>query len=112
MAMAGQRVFVIWTHSLFHEAVRQLLRHPLIELVGATSDHATAQVEIAESKPDTVIIETPEGNELSSSETMTILREGPRVIRMSLSDNELSVYHRKHQTVADPGDLLRLILDE
>lgn len=110
--MTGQRVFVIWTHSLFHEAVRQLLNHPEIELVGASSDHSTAQAEIAESKPDTVIIETPEGNELSIIETMTILREGPRVIRLSLSDNELSVYHRKNQTVADPGDLLRLVLNQ
>jgi DNA-binding NarL/FixJ family response regulator len=109
--MAGQRVFVIWTHSLFYEAVRQLLRHPQIELVGATSDHTAAPAEIGETKPDMVIIETLEGDELSSTETMNILREGPKVIRLSLSDNELSVYHRQKQTVADPGDLLRLILN-
>lgn len=110
--MAGQRVFVIWTHSLFYEAVRQLLRHPNIELVGATSDHASAPTEIGETRPDTVIIETLEGNELSNTETMTNLREGRRVIRLSLSDNELSVYHRQNQTVGDPSDLLHLILNE
>jgi AmiR/NasT family two-component response regulator len=112
MAMAGQRVFVIWSHSLFYEAVRQLLRHPQIDIVGATSDHSSAHAEIAKAKPDIVIIENPEHDEESSEETITILREGPKVIRLSLSDNELSIYHRQEQTIADAQDLLHLIIQD
>ena len=52
-----RRVFVIWTNPLFFDFVRLLLRHPAIELVGATSDHATSQSEIDRLRPDAVIVE-------------------------------------------------------
>ena len=110
--MPRQRVFVIWTHPLFHDAVRLLLRHPKVEICGDSSDHASAQTAIAMIKPDVVVIETPEGEEQAGAETISILQEGPKVVRLNLSDNELSIYLRQQQTVSDAEELLRLIIED
>ncbi len=109
--MPGRRVFVIWTHPLFHESVRLLLAQSQVEIVGATSDHATAQSEIAALGPDVVIVEQTDGEEQASVETMSILRAGPRVIQLSLADNEISLYQRQQRTAAQADDLVRLITE-
>jgi len=104
-----RRVFVIWTHPLFFDFVRLLLRHPAIELVGATSDHATSQTEIDRLRPDAVIVEKAEEEE-SPNEIVTILRSGPMVIRLSLGTNDLSTYQRKLWTLGRAEDLSQVIL--
>lgn len=106
------KVFVIWTHPLFHDSVRHLLNHPQVELIGANNDHAEAYGEIAEMKPDIVIIETAEGEEQAGAETISILQEGPKVMRLSLADNNLSIYLRQDQVMVKSDDLLRLIIEE
>lgn len=109
-----RRVFVIWTHQLFHESVRLLLNHPEVEWVGETSDHQAAQEEIIKLKPDTILIEEVEEIEGSvPSEEMQILETchwDVRVIGLNLTNNKLSVYHREQRTVRQAEDLLRLIL--
>jgi AmiR/NasT family two-component response regulator len=110
--MAALRVFVVWTHPLFHESVRLLLRHPEVDLVGATSDHNASYSQIVALKPDVVIIEKTEAEEQAETETISILRRGPRVVRLSLADNELSIYQRQHRTVAKAEDLVRVILED
>lgn len=107
--MPGRRVFVIWTHPLFHESVRLLLAQSRVEIVGATSDHAAAQSQIAALGPDVVIVEQANGEAQASVETMSILRAGPRVIQLSLADNEISLYQREQRTAARAEDLVRLI---
>lgn len=108
-----RRVFVVWTHPIFHESVRLLLNHPEVELVGATSDYVAAQHEILGLQPDTVLVEEPGGS--LRAEVMGILEASPwtmRVIGLSLEDNSLSVYHREQRTVAQRDDLLQLVLSE
>lgn len=102
---------MIWTHPLFFDFVRLLLRHPAIELVGATSDHATSQSEIDRLRPDVVIVEKI-GEEEPAGEIMNILRSGPMVIRLSLSTNNLSVYQRKRWDVGKAEELLHVILGD
>ncbi len=112
--MALRRVFVIWTHPLFYESVRLLLQHPDIEWVGATADRAVARSQIARLCPDTILIEEEEGGSVSA-EALNVLDASSadvRVIRLSLADNELKVYHREQRTVAKAEDLLRLIQDK
>ncbi len=106
-----RRVFVIWTNPLFLDFVRLLLRHPAIELVGATSDHATSRREIERLRPDAVIVEKTDGEE-SPGEIVSILRGGPMVFRLGLSTNELSAYQRKRWAVARAEDLLQAILGD
>jgi DNA-binding NarL/FixJ family response regulator len=107
--MPGKRVFVIWTHPLFHDSVRLLLSKSEVEIVGATSDHAAAQNQIAALAPDVVIVEQTDGEEQSSVETISILRAGPQVIRLGLADNEISLYQRERRTAAKADDLVSLI---
>jgi DNA-binding NarL/FixJ family response regulator len=111
--MTARRVFVVWTHPIFRESVRLLLRHPGIEWVGATSDYAAAKDEILSVRPDTVLVEGIAGS--MPTEVMEILEASlwnVRVIGLSLADNELSVYHREHRTVARGEELLRLVLSD
>ena len=111
--MAARRVFLIWTHPIFHDSVRLLLRHPDVEWVGATSDYAAAKDEILSLRPDTVLIEEVKGRVLV--EVMEILRActwNVRVASLSLADNKSTVYHREQRVVGKVDDLLRLILVE
>jgi AmiR/NasT family two-component response regulator len=108
--METRRVFVVWTHPLFYEAVRLLLDDPSIDLVGANPDYAAAHEHIMKLQPDTIIVEEKEGN--LSAEVFAFLRDSPmdaRIIGLNLSDNQLFVYHRERQTVGRANDLLRLV---
>jgi chemotaxis response regulator CheB len=107
--MTGQRVFVIWTNPLFHESVRLLLNQSMLELVGASSDHAAAKRQINDLEPDVVIIEESNGETNAGAETVAILRASPKVIRLSLADNELSIYQRESRTIEKVDDLMNLI---
>jgi DNA-binding NarL/FixJ family response regulator len=109
--MTIRRVFVIWTHPLFHESVRLLLERPQIEWVGATSDHEAAHHHIASLQPDTILIEELEGGQ-AGEEALKLLEgisSDIRIIRFSLENNELTIYHREQRTVGQAGDLLKLI---
>ena len=110
--MATQRVYVIWTHPLFHDSLRQLLDHTGINWVGAASDFTIAVEEISRLHPDTILIEEMEG-ETTTSTFMEIVEKfqwNLRVVGISLNDNQLSVYQHAQQTVGQPEDLIRLIL--
>ena len=111
-----RRVFIIWTHPLFHETVCLLLGHPQIEIVGTNSEYAAARGEMETLRPDTIIIEETGEKEAPTDTKVSweILEHSswnPRVIRLSLDDNELWVYHHERRTMKKSEDLLRLIQD-
>lgn len=108
--MARKRVYVIWTHPLFYESIRLLLDRE-VDLVGSSTNHAVGNRQISEMKPDVVIIETPKGMKDLETETIAILQEGPKVIHLSLEDNELNLYQRQHKTMDQSTDLMRMILE-
>jgi AmiR/NasT family two-component response regulator len=105
-------VFVIWTNPLFLESIRALLKIPEIQLVGAGSNFSQAQKEIAALQPDVVIIESSSDGSSIDRETLPILKSGPRVIQMSLDDNELNLFQYQHRTLTEAEDLLIMILEE
>jgi DNA-binding NarL/FixJ family response regulator len=110
--MATHRVYVIWTHPLFHDSLLQLLNHIDIKWVGAASDFTIAVEEISHLHPDTILIEELDG-ERTTSTFMKIVDKFQwdlRVVGVSLNDNQLSVYQHAQQTVAQPDDLIRLII--
>jgi hypothetical protein len=109
--MAVRHVFVIWTNPLFHEATRLLLRHPNIIWVGAAADFTTAHEEIMRLHPDTILFEkTRAGIPIDVLEILEVETWDMRIIALSLDNNEMSLYHREHQTVLDIGDLLQFVL--
>ena len=109
--MAVRRVFVIWKNPLFHESARLLLKHPDIFLVGATADIMTAHEEIMRLHPDTILFEkTGAGIPANVMEIMEVEMWDMRIIGLSLDNNEMSLFHREHQTVVEAGDLLQFVL--
>jgi chemotaxis response regulator CheB len=110
--MANHRVYVIWTNPLFHDSLRQLLDHSEIEWVGAASDFSIAVEEITRFQPDTILIEDVAG-ETTTSTFMKIMEKFQwdlRLIRVSLNDNQMIVFQHAQQTVQQPEDLIRLII--
>jgi DNA-binding NarL/FixJ family response regulator len=110
--MITRRVFVIWAHPLFLEVLRRILSDPALEWAGASSDYGAASREVAELKPDTVVIEEREGDN-TTREILEILESADsivRVIRLSLNENQLSVYQREQRTVGRAEELLHLVL--
>lgn len=108
--MKARRVFVIWTHPLFLESVSLLLSKAQVELVGATSDHSQAHDQIVALAPEVVIVEHTNGEEQASQETIAILRAGARVVRLSMDDNEISLYSHERRTAMQADDLANLIV--
>jgi DNA-binding NarL/FixJ family response regulator len=109
----ARRVFIIWTHPLFHDTIRILLAYPGIDVVGASSGFARALKEIEALQPDTVIIEETEQNKSEATAEVTHLLEASpwchRIVRMSMQDNELWVYYRQQWTINNKEELLQII---
>lgn len=109
--MAVRRVFVIWTHPLFHESVRLILKHPDIIWVGAAEDFTTAHEEIQRLHPDTILFEKTRASNLADvMEVLNMNMWDVRIIGLSLDDNEMNLYHRERQMVVEPGDLVQFVL--
>lgn len=110
--MVTRKVLVLWINPLFHETIRLLLQQADVEVVGALRRLSRWQEQIQAHHPDTVIIESAEAESATNGETLSILRSGPTVIRLSLSDNELSLYKRHHRNITSADELIELILPE
>ena len=111
--MSTQQVFILWFTPLFYDFIRRLLKHPDIELVGASSNYVTAHSEITKAKPNTILIEDA-GNHLSEM-VMEYLDTSPwavKIILLGLDDNKLIVYHHEQRSMVQTEDLLQLILSE
>lgn len=109
--MTTRRVFVIWVNSLFHESARMLLRHPNIIWVGDAKDFTTAHDAIMKFQPDTILFEKTKGGIPDGVLAMLDVQDWDmRIIELSLDDNEMSLYHREHQTIVKAGDLLQYVL--
>jgi DNA-binding NarL/FixJ family response regulator len=112
--MLIRRVFIVWSYPLFRETVRLLLKHPAVEIVGASSKYEEALAAIEELRPDTIIVEETEDVAVVRIEALQFLKAfmwGPRVIRLSLQDNELWVYSRERRVIGDSTELLQLVRD-
>ena len=109
--MAPRSIYVVWTHPLFHESVRLILKHPGIIWLGATPDIAKAREEIMTLHPNTILFEKAEGSipaglvDILEAENWDM-----RIIGLSLDDNEMSLYHRKQKKVVKADDLLEFVL--
>lgn len=109
--MTNKRVFVVWSHPLFHDAVRLLLTHPEIVWVGETSDYEGIEEIVNRMSPDTVIFE--EDEDRPSIQILAIPEKYPsveRIIGLNLNNNELRIYHQKVKIVGNINDLIQSIV--
>ena len=109
--MTGQRVFEIWTHPLFHEALRRMLAGTGVELVGGLPAHAAAGDPIARARPDTIIVEEPDEDGVSAEVLDLVQAVAANVwfVCVSQVDGELRAYQRPHPTLGRGEGLLQLI---
>ncbi len=110
--MVSRRFFIVWSHPLFREVVRVLLRESTVEVLGTASEYETALRLLESLKPDVVIVEETQDGAVRPIEAVEILKAcswGPQVIRLSLHDNELWVYHQERWTIGSREDFLRLV---
>lgn len=109
--MNTHRIFVIWNHPLFYEAIRLSLRDAQIECVGSYQSIEDASKHIAELRPDTILIEELEEGDTSSGviELLEASANGVRIFRLNMNDNELKIYRREQKFVLHANDLAQLI---
>jgi hypothetical protein len=87
------------------------LNHPDILWIGATPDFTTAHEAIMRLQPDTILFEkTQAGIPVDVIEILGVETWDVRIIGFSLENNEMSLFHREHQTVVKAGDLLQFVL--
>jgi AmiR/NasT family two-component response regulator len=110
--MSESKVYVLWSNPLFQEVIQLLLNGSPLDVVGNSSDHGQARSEIKTLSPDIVIIETTDASQESNEETFAFLRSGSRVIRLSLADNDLSIYRRERRTVRGIDDLIAVMMND
>jgi chemotaxis response regulator CheB len=106
------RVYILWSHQMFYEAVSALLNHPGVEIVGDAPDSPRALAGIEALQPDTIVVEEADDNLDEEPAALRILEAcswNPRVVRLSLSDNELRLYQREQWTVEQARDLYLFI---
>lgn len=111
--MPLRRVFILWTHPLFREAVQLLLAHPQIEWVGSSTNYSLDMDQVASSSPDTILVE--EVGEMFPVEILEFLetsRESVRVVGLNLHDNRMRTYQRVERTVGTADDLLYWMLND
>ena len=111
--MSSQKVFIFWVTPLFYESIRLLIKHPDIELVGATTNYAAVADDIVQKKPDTILIEdTGKQHSEMIMEYLDTLPWAFKIILLGLMNNKLVVYHHEQRSMVQTEDLLRLILSE
>jgi len=113
--MDTQRVFIIWSNPIFRDAIRALVDHPDLEIIGAGSNLDDILKEINVTKPEIIIVEQTEDETQPGFDILKIVNACPweaRIIRLSLQDNELWLYHHQRQNVNTAEEFLRILQDD
>jgi len=109
--MNAHRVFVIWKHPLFYEAIRLFLQHTNVECVGACQHMDEAIPQIKTLHPDTILVEETEQDDTSMRviELIETSSMNVRIFRLNMNNNELKIYHREQIMVMQAEELIHLI---
>ena len=107
------RVYLICANRLVCEAMNAVLHREGIELVGMETDTAAALAQVRALDPDVVLIEG-DGNRvearlMSALARLAYGRAKPRIIRLSLPDEELYIYYQEQRRFVDTHDLVAAI---
>ncbi len=107
----SRRAFIIYRHPLFGDAVRLLLAHGGVDVLGMESDLDLARQKIDTLQPDVVLMEL-DGDvapswvptDLTSSDAQQRMTIG-----MNLLDNHTLIWHRQEKTLLHGSDLVEMI---
>lgn len=111
--METPRVFILSVNRLVCEAVNVLLRKEGVAPIGMDSDPENALIQIKQLNPEVLLVEG--GDEEAKGLLMSTLGRLAydngklRIIRMSLSDAELHIYHQEQRRLLDSRDLIAAI---
>ncbi len=109
--MSKHRIYVLWNHPLFDEAVRLLLQRAGIEWAGSSCSLEDGLHSIEQLRPDTIFVEGGEEGGIPDK-VMHLLASSTyrvRLFRLNLADNILEIYYREQRTVLQVDELLQLV---
>lgn len=110
--MRPTQVFILYDHPLFARGLERLLRgvRHLTVLGSATWREVEALPEGAV-QADVVILEKPRGASEPDTTLTRLLASRPeaRVLRLSLEDNEMTIYSAQSLTATQQSDLVRAL---
>jgi len=108
----SRRAFIVYRHPLFGDAVRLLLTHGGIQVLGMESDWDSARKQITALRPDVVLLEL-EGDDTppiwTPSDWAEVGAKQPMTIGVSLLDNRAYIWHREDKVLMEATDLVQLI---
>lgn len=115
--MDAPRVFMICVNRLVAEALNVQLRDRGIELLGIETDLKAALARIQALRPNVVLVEgdrapQPARRQVGLMSTVARLQsenEDVRVIRVSLTDAEIHIYHQEQRRLINMQDLVAAI---
>ncbi len=108
------RVFILFRHSLFAEAINNVLASVQgIEVVGTDTDPERGMESIRALEPDVVVLETDEDHDALPGVTRMFWKDlGPKIVGVKLDSNELVIYQKRRHLVIKPEDLVEAIQRE
>ena len=111
--MDSPRVFLVCLNRLVCEAVNVLLRREGFALIGMETDPDNALDQIRALNPDIVLVEDDGANLamnwLSSLMQLAYEQTNLRIIRLSLTDEEMHIYHQEQRKLVNTQDLVAAI---
>ena len=109
--MTQKKVFVIWSHLMFLEALKAILQHPELVWAGASHEDMELSPQLAAARPDIVLIEGDQpDNADRAAQILKNSRSPLRIIGLNMQDNEMTIYEVEQGTIHQTDDLIRLIL--
>ncbi len=110
--MGRLRVFILYEYLLFARGLEHLLKEAEVEVVGIGIRGRRALAEIRALEPDAILVEAGKGMREPCWLIARLLQEQPqaRVIRVSLKDNTASLYTGRRFVMAEPQDLVGILL--
>ena len=111
--MDHPRIFLICVNRLVCEAVHMVLRREGFNLVGLETDPRAALEQVRALTPDVVVVEgSGDGMDaglLAELAQLAFEKENLRIIRISLVDEHLHIYHQEQRRMVTTQDLVTAI---
>jgi DNA-binding NarL/FixJ family response regulator len=111
--MDRPRVFLICVNQLVCEAVNALLSREGIDLLGMETDAESGLAQVRALDPDIVLVEGDgakiEITLMAALARLTHEREKLQIIRLSLPNEVLHIYHQEQRRFMDTHDLVAAI---
>ena len=111
--MDHPRIFLICVNRLVCEAVNVVLRREGFDLVGLETDPQTALAQVRALNPDVVVVEgngdDTDAKLLTGLARLAYEHVNLRIIRLSMIDEQLHIYHQEQRRMVTTQDLVMAI---